>query len=101
MMSGLIFTIVVQIVGPLAIFIYAFYHLKWAGEQAFDYRQWRYEPLTVGDFGISNLMRRMLGTLFIFLFCLNGTYVMSSDRKALIKTQDMCAVFAQAARDSD
>lgn len=98
-MLGLFLIVFVQICAPLMVLSWGYYHLDYAEEPKLPFClacQWRFEK------GFGNFCKRILGVVFIFLFCANGVYVMSSERLNMRKTLDMVAIFdAAAARSAD
>eukprot|EP00811_Abedinium_folium_P001391 NODE_11270_length_1297_cov_6.830769.p1 GENE.NODE_11270_length_1297_cov_6.830769~~NODE_11270_length_1297_cov_6.830769.p1 ORF type:complete len:312 (-),score=53.34 NODE_11270_length_1297_cov_6.830769:263-1198(-) len=69
---GLLCIAIIQIVGPVAIFFWAWFELDMAamtiGLGEFEYK------FGSGEQGISNLTKQALGTMFLFLFNLYGVY---------------------------
>ncbi|CAE8662949.1 unnamed protein product, partial [Polarella glacialis] len=76
---GLSFVVVVQIIGPPAVLIWSMYAMTWE-DVKFGLGDWKYVHGSY-DHGISVLFSRLLGTLFLFVFILNGMYVIREDRR--------------------
>jgi hypothetical protein len=104
---GVYVTMLIQIVAPPTVFIYAFTRvvvfdpfsgaLEEAATGAASFgiglTRWRYVPGSMED-GITNLFGKMLGLLFLILFLLNGVYVLRSDRHETSKVIQLSKVFA-------
>lgn len=99
MTVALYFVIVIQLIGPVAILVYAVYNLAPSDiGEPWGLDGWRY-ILWSKKFGISNLWKRVLALLFIILFALNGTHVMHKQARVMEKKLDLCAVFDFVAKE--
>ncbi|CAJ1441954.1 unnamed protein product [Effrenium voratum] len=76
---GLLFVMIVQVLGPPAILIWSIYAINWS-QAKIGLGSWQYQ---YGSYthGISNFAGQILGTLFLFVFILNGIYVIRDDKK--------------------
>jgi len=80
---GLFFVMVVQIMGPPAVLVWSLYAIIW-DDVKFGLGSWEYIPGSYHK-GISNLSARLLAFLFLFVFILNGIYVIRDDKKTAEK----------------
>jgi len=99
-MAGFLVIALLQILAPVAIMSYAVSPLQISIQQdgKFDWFPWfRNDP----DWGVSFQSQRMLGILFLFLFVLNGLFVLRSDLEETKKMMFMCRVFEEVAEKND
>lgn len=76
--AGLLFVMLVQIIGPPAVLIYTVYAIDWTDVSVGVY-DWRYVHGSMAH-GISNVGKRILAFLIIFVFLLNGSYTIQKDQ---------------------
>eukprot|EP00440_Ansanella_granifera_P015652 gb/GFBE01017003.1/.p1 GENE.gb/GFBE01017003.1/~~gb/GFBE01017003.1/.p1 ORF type:complete len:292 (+),score=56.10 gb/GFBE01017003.1/:1-876(+) len=76
---GLFFVMIAQIFSPPAVLVWSIYAIDWSNA-ALGLGNWEYIPGSY-EKGVSNLSSHLLGTLFLFIFILNGIYVIRDDSK--------------------
>jgi len=99
-MAGFLVIALLQIFAPFAILAYAISPLQveYNVDGKLDFFPWsRNDP----DWGVSFQSQRILGILFLFLFVLNGLFVLRSDLEETKKMMCMCRVFEQVAVKND
>lgn len=102
---GLVIIIFVQILGPMGVFHWAVGKVDgwWVPHnvsEVADYdpsKNWGYAEDT-DVYNFYEKATRLLGTVFIMLFCLNGSYEMQSQVERMRKTIDMVEVFRVVAK---
>lgn len=102
LLVGLVTVMVVQFIGPFCILFWASSHIEIGEGTCLRHRS--------SDAGMYTHMKyytdipfitRLIGALFIILFCLNGMYAMKSGTSDAQKTLAMCRLFHVVARESD
>lgn len=76
---GLICVMIVQILGPPAVLIWSLYAIDWSNARV-GLGAWEYIPGSYHK-GVSNFFSHLLSTLFLFVFILNGIYVIRDDKQ--------------------
>jgi len=99
-MAGFLVIGLLQIFAPFAIMVYAMSPLQVEFHLSghFDFFPWTKDD---PDWGISFQTQRVLGILFLFLFVLNGVFVLKSDNEETKKMMFMCRVFEEVAEKND
>jgi len=97
-MCGLMIVVVVQILGPLAILFWACHNIEFfPNGKTFGVTESMGYKTGSNHHGLSHLLQRLLGVLFLLLFSANGLYVVRQDKRCTRKVTNMCKVFKRAA----
>lgn len=90
----IIFVMIVQILGPPAILIWSVYAINWTNARV-GLGNWEYIPGSY-ERGVSNFACQVLGTFFLFIFILNGIYVIRDDKQKSEKIWYVVKVFQKS-----
>jgi len=94
--SGIILTMVIQIIAPFALLIWAITNVTKIDDNLIGVQAWRTD-LDSTEIGITYLLSRLLSVLFLLLFTINGTYALKSDMLETEKMICLCRVFNKVA----
>lgn len=95
--AGIIITIVIQIVAPVVLLVWAIQNVTTINENVVGLQAWRYDHGSE-NFGFTNIMSRMLAIMFLLLFTINGTYALKTDMEETEKMVCLCRVFNRVAK---
>jgi len=93
---GLNLIMLVQIIGPVAVFTSAFLDIDFGGIGLRE--NWRYVPGSY-DRGVSYIGQRVLGVFFLVLFIMNGIYVLGNDRRETKRLLELHQLMKQEAQE--
>lgn len=101
--TGIVLAIFVQICTPLILWFWAWNQMDFASASRYPLCwccEWKYE-FGSDEYGLSNLFKRILGVIFIILFCANGIFIMGTDRFNMSKTIDLAVIFDAVSERSE